>query len=119
MLVASCHCGAVEIEIDRRPRTLTQCTCSVCRRYGALWIYRTRKTARVVRGANAESAYLWNDKVMEFYHCNGCGCVTRYESIEKADDSRIAVNARMLAPQEIEDARIRIFDGADSWKFLD
>ena len=38
-LTASCHCGAVRIEVQRAPRTLTGCNCSVCRRHGALWAH--------------------------------------------------------------------------------
>jgi hypothetical protein len=119
MIKASCHCGAVQIEISDLPKTLTQCTCSVCRRYGALWFYRTRKTARVLSDPKVETSYTWNDKVLEFYHCNTCGCVTRYESVEKLDDSRIAVNARMLLPDDIGDIKVRTFDGAKTWKYLD
>jgi hypothetical protein len=37
MLYASCHCGAVLLEIARKPRQLTECNCSICRRYGGLW----------------------------------------------------------------------------------
>ena len=29
MLTGTCHCGAVTIELARRPRSLTQCTCSI------------------------------------------------------------------------------------------
>lgn len=61
------------------PETITQCTCSICRRYGAMWVYRTRQTARVLNGPEVETCYLWNDKAIEFYHCNTCGCLTRYE----------------------------------------
>jgi hypothetical protein len=119
MLTATCHCGAVEIQVARRPRTLTQCTCSICRRYGALWAYCTRRTARVLSDSAAETAYRWNDEVIDFYHCRMCGCMTRYESVEKSDDSRIAVNARMMSPDEIEGIRIRTFDGAVTWQYLD
>jgi hypothetical protein len=119
MIRASCHCGAVQIEIDSLPDTLTQCTCSICRRYGALWAYLTRKTARVVAGRQSETPYIWNDKVIEFYHCNKCGCMTRYEDVEKLEDSRVAVNARMIAPEDIAGLRIRTFDGAETWKYLD
>lgn len=119
MLTAMCHCGAVEIQVARRPRTLTQCTCSICRRYGALWAYCTRRTARVLGDPAVETAYRWNDKVIEFYHCKTCGCMTRYESVEKSDSSRIAVNARMMSPGAIDGIRIRTFDGADTWKYLD
>ena len=37
MIEASCHCGAVRLEIAQRPERLTSCNCSICRRLGALW----------------------------------------------------------------------------------
>ncbi|MDJ0708133.1 MAG: hypothetical protein QNJ46_33080 [Leptolyngbyaceae cyanobacterium MO_188.B28] len=119
MLTASCHCGAVQIEISEKPETLTQCTCSICRRYGALWAYCTRQTARVLSAPDAETSYIWNDKVIEFFHCNTCDCLTHYESTEKSDDSRIAVNARMMSPKDIKGVKVRTFDGADTWKYID
>jgi len=118
MLTASCHCGAVRIEVARKPRALTQCTCSICRRYGALWAYCTRKTARVFSAPGATTAYLWNDKVIEFHHCRICGCLTHYEATAKSADSRIAVNARMMSPADIAGVKVRTFDGADTWKYL-
>ena len=39
MLIATCHCGAVRLQIPRKPRTLTDCNCSICRRYGTRWAY--------------------------------------------------------------------------------
>ena len=119
MIRASCHCGAVQIELDSLPETLTQCTCSICRRYGALWAYRTRRSARVTSGREHETAYLWGDKAIEFYHCMRCGCLTHYESIEKLEGSRLAVNARMLSPDAIASLKVRTFDGADKWKYID
>ena len=119
MLSASCHCGAVHMEIGRRPQSVTQCTCSICHRYGAHWAYYTRKSVRVSDQEGVLAAYVWGDKTIEFYHCTRCGCVTHYESVEKNDDSRIAVNARIMSPADIEDVPIRIFDGATSWKYLD
>lgn len=119
MIEASCHCGAVRIEVDALPETLTQCTCSICRRYAGLWAYRTRRTARVVSGSDRLTAYLWGDKGIEFYHCSTCGCVTHYESTEKRDDSRFAVNVRMMSPDDIAGLRIRTFDGAETWKYID
>lgn len=119
MIKASCHCGAVQIEVDVLPATLTQCTCSICRRYGALWAHGTRQSTRVISGRDQETAYLWGDQLIEFYHCNQCGCLTRYESVEKLDSSRISVNARMMSPDDIAGLRVRIFDGAETWEFLD
>jgi hypothetical protein len=119
MLTASCHCGSVTIRLARKPRVLTQCTCSICRRYAALWAYCTPRTARVTCRPDGAAAYAWNDRLIEFYHCRACGCVTHYESATNAADRRIAVNARMLAPADIAGIRVRTFDGADTWKYLD
>jgi len=116
---ASCHCGAVKIDIGQKLQSLTECTCSVCRRYGARWAYCTRTTAKVSCDPDTITAYTWGDKSLEFYHCNSCGCLTHYESIEKKDDSRVAVNARMMSAMDVDGLRIRTFDGADTWKYLE
>jgi hypothetical protein len=118
-LTASCHCGAVTIELAEAPDSLTECNCSVCYRYGALWAYGTRQTITVKAHADKLRYYCWGDKCIEFYHCQRCGCLTHYESVEKSRDSRVAVNARMLPPDHIQALKIRRFDGADSWQFLD
>jgi hypothetical protein len=119
MLEATCHCGAVHIEVAQKPRTLTSCNCSICYRYAALWAYYTRRSVHVVCATGAVSAYLWGDRSIEFYHCVSCGCLTHYESVTKDKDSRIAVNTRMLPPADIAAVPIRHFDGADTWKYLD
>jgi hypothetical protein len=118
-LTASCHCGEVKIELADKPDSLTECNCSVCYRYGALWAYGTVKTMSVKAGPDALSYYCRGDKCIEFYHCRHCGCLTHYESVAMTSDSRIAVNARMLPPDDIKDVSIRHFDGAGSWQFLD
>ena len=73
MIRASCHCGAVVIEADRAPRGFTECNCSICRRLGARWAYYTRKSVRIVAGAEQVAAYVWGDKRIEFYRCQACG----------------------------------------------
>jgi hypothetical protein len=119
MLTGSCHCGAVQIEVLRKPRSLTRCTCSICRRYAALWAYCTAKTARIRHAAGAVQAYRWNERILSFVHCRTCGCVTHYEAADKRDHKRIAINARMLPAADLAGIRIRTFDGALTWKYLD
>ena len=119
MLTATCHCGAVSIEMISKPETLTQCTCSVCRRYAALWAYYTRSTATAIFDTGAVTAYVWNDRMIEFYHCKNCGCLTHYEGIDKTPDDRIAVNFRMLGPADFNELKINTFDGADTWQMLE
>lgn len=119
MLIASCHCGAVRIEMARKPVSLTQCTCSLCRRYAALWAYCTGKRVRVICDRRAVKSYSWSSRQLEFFHCRTSGCLTHYESMDKSPDGRIAVNARMLPPEDIHGIRIRTFDGADTWQYID
>ncbi len=119
MLRASCHCGDVQIDLKRKPRSLTRCTCSICRRYGARWAYCTRRTASVNSSPGALAAYTWGDKKIEFYHCRRCGCLTHYESVNKDEQGRIAVNARMLPPDDVAGISVRTFDGAATSRYLD
>jgi hypothetical protein len=119
MITATCHCGSVRLEVDEKPESLTECNCSICHRYGALWAYYTRQTARMLSAPELMQAYLWGDRIIEFYHCKNCGCITHYEDVEKNPDSRIAVNTRMMPPEEIAGISVRKFDGASSWKFLE
>ena len=47
MLSTTCHCGAVAIQISRAPESVTDCNCSICRRYGTLWAYYDRKDVKI------------------------------------------------------------------------
>ena len=39
----SCHCGATQFTVARRPETVTRCTCSFCTKRGALWAYQNQE----------------------------------------------------------------------------
>jgi hypothetical protein len=120
MLSASCHCDAVRLEIDHKPQELTECNCSICRRYGARWAYYHRRSVRVLCAPGALSIYSWGPKVLEFNHCKACGCVLFHEATEKAgDETPIAVNAPMLPLEDVASIRVRLLDGASTWKYLD
>ena len=116
---ASCHCGNVQVGMSTLPATLTECNCSICHRYGARWAYFTRDQVSLVVGEAGISCYSWGDRTIEFYHCDRCGCLTHYESMEKQENSRFAVNARMLPPEPTSTLPLRHFDGADSWSYVD
>lgn len=116
-LEASCHCGAIKFEVDAEPGELTDCNCSICRRYGALWAYFSPKQVRFTTDG-ATDIYMWNDRMLEFHRCKVCGCLTHWLAV-KRDHDRMGVNARMMSPQVLAKARVRRFDGADTWKELE
>jgi hypothetical protein len=104
----SCHCGAVRVSAAAAPEEVTDCSCSICRRYGALWAYYSPTQVRV---EGATEVYAWGDKDLEFHRCRGCGCVTHWAPTDRALD-RMGVNARLMAPEVLAAARVRRLDGA-------
>ncbi len=78
MLSATCHCGAVRIEVPQPPQKLTICNCSICRRYGALWAYYKAGTVRVTGHPENTTEYVWGDKTLRTIRCRNCGCVTHW-----------------------------------------
>jgi hypothetical protein len=120
MIDGSCHCGAVRWEFDGDSSRLTSCNCSICRRIGALWAYGTLANVTVTAAADATIAYVQGDKLLAIHTCRTCGCTTHWQSLAPEDGEwRIAVNMRMADPAAYADIRVRQFDGADSWEFLD
>ena len=73
VLKASCHCGAVRIEVEALPAYLNQCGCSVCRRYGTLWGYYRPEQVRLLCSPEATQAYSWGKRDLEFHRCRACG----------------------------------------------
>ena len=119
MLTATCHCGAVQIDVPRKPRRLTSCNCSICRRYSTLWAYYRVAEVRITAAPGATHEYAWGDKSLKFVRCRNCGCVTHWAPMDPKADSRMGVNMRNVEPGVIESIRIRRLDGAATWKFLD
>jgi hypothetical protein len=121
MYTASCHCGAIRLEMQRKPRKLTQCNCSICRRYGALWAYFQRKSVHVRVSGDRLKSYSWLNERFDFYHCGECGCVTHYERRDRRPDGSdmSGVNLRNIDdPGLISHLPIRLLDGAYSWTTL-
>ena len=118
-LEGSCHCGAVRVSVPRKPRRLTRCNCSICRRYGTLWMYFKRSEVGIVAPKGATQDYLWGDRSLRFVRCATCGVVTHWEPARPTAASRMGVNARNFDPSIAATTRIRTLDGASTWKFLD
>jgi hypothetical protein len=119
MVTATCHCGAVRIQVQRVPRTVTSCNCSICRRYGALWAYCAAGSVRIEAPKGALASYSWRKKVRAYFRCAKCGCVTHYKYRKKWGAGTIAVNASNFELDVLEGIRVRRLDGASSWKYLD
>ena len=118
MIESSCHCGAVKLQMATAPQTVTDCNCSICRRYGVLWAYYSPTQVRIVADDAATDRYLWGDRCIEFHRCRVCGCVTHWAAVDRTVD-RMGVNARLMAPEVRAAARVRRLDGAGTERYLD
>ena len=116
MLHGSCHCGAVQWDWTHPvlPEGATACNCTVCRRYGVLWIYDFENEGLKVSGTTR--AYIRGQGV-EFHFCPTCGCVAYWRSLTPEADGRrrIAVNLRLAEPAVVAAMPIDRFDGLESF----
>jgi hypothetical protein len=81
-MTGTCHCGKVRVTVPRRPRSVTDCNCSICRRYGVLWAYYRAKQVKVEGARNTES-YKWGRKALNFVRCKTCGVLVAWQRVKK------------------------------------
>ena len=118
MISATCHCGAVQIELPFKPESVTSCNCSICRRLGARWAFFPVGTVRVTAQAGATEEYMWGKRTRRFVRCRTCGCTTHVNPVSEKPESEVEVNVRLFEPTVLGQFRIRFFDGADTWKYI-
>jgi hypothetical protein len=117
VIEGACHCGIVTWSFSGTPETATACNCTVCRRYGVLWVYDYENEDIVVVGPT--QAYI-PDGSLGFHFCQRCGCVAYWRCLELDANGRrpIAVNLRLSAPESVSNIAIRHFDGLASFDEL-
>jgi hypothetical protein len=118
MLTATCHCGAVKVQAPRKPRSLTDCNCSICHRYGVRWAYYKDADVQLVAADDATDDYVWGDKTQKFIRCRMCGCVMQWKKFEVGKDTYTGVNARNFEPAAVASVKVRLLDGANTWKYI-
>jgi hypothetical protein len=118
MIQSSCHCGAVRLVCETAPTVVTDCNCSICRRYGALWAYYSPGQVQLIPPQPPTDVYMWGDEEIEFHRCRVCGCLTHWTPADKGRD-RMGVNVRLMPLELLTQLRVRRLDGADTWRYLD
>jgi hypothetical protein len=116
---SSCHCGLVKLQIAAEiPSTLSSCNCSICRRYGGLLAYYHPSKVTILAAPDATDEYTWGEGLV-FVRCRKCGCYSHWKSVDPEQTDRMGINARLFTNVEVDKIRIRHFDGANSWKYID
>jgi hypothetical protein len=69
----SCHCGAVQFEIDAHIHELTTCDCSLCVMRNAVMTRVNERQLTILTGENQLALYQWNTRIAKHYFCSRCG----------------------------------------------
>lgn len=111
---ASCHCGAVELEIDL-PKGLVdarRCDCSLCLKRSAVAASVPLSGIRIKKGLDNLSLYQFNTNTAKHYFCKTCGIYTHHQ--RRSNPEEYAFNVACLDginPLKIDD--IPTFDGVN------
>jgi len=78
---ASCHCGAVVLELDLPDGVVDprRCDCSMCRRRGAIVASVPLAGITIVQGAEMLRQYQFNTKTAKHFFCSQCGIYTHHQ----------------------------------------
>ena len=76
----TCHCHAVELEIDLPDGIVDpkRCNCSFCRRRGAVVGTMAEGDFRIVKGQNHLRRYQFGTQTGEHFFCDICGIYTHH-----------------------------------------
>ena len=107
----SCHCGRVSFELDAKLDYVMECSCSLCRRVGALWHGASDSSLRITAGESELMLYQFNTMTAKHYHCPRCG--VHPFSRPRLDPKRWAVNVRCIEGVDPSFLPLRHFDGAN------
>lgn len=111
---ASCHCGAVMVEIEA-PAVLEvqSCNCSMCERTGFLHVIVPASRFWLKQGKDELTCYTFNTGVAKHYFCKHCGCKPFY--VPRSNPDGFSVNLRCIDRSTVEDVKLEAFDG-QNWE---
>jgi hypothetical protein len=119
MLEGSCHCGNVKWNYPLTLESVTACNCTLCRSYGALWVYGYIEEGITIFGST--NFYERGSKINKYNFCSLCGCITHYlaNKVDKQNRRRVAINVRTTSqPEKIMNLPIDRFEGLVSFEDL-
>ena len=108
--LGSCHCNAVEFEVETDLTTGVQCNCSLCKRKNAIMHRVPEEQFRVSKGSDALTLYQWNTRVAEHYFCKHCGIYTHHRPRTRPDS--IAVNVGCIDDVNARAREITFVEGS-------
>lgn len=109
---ASCHCGAVELELHL-PNGLVsprRCDCSFCRMRGAIAASVSLDGLKITKGQDKLTLYQFNTKTARHFFCSICGIYTHHQRRSKPNEYGFNVAClEGVNPFELKD--VPVLDG--------
>ena len=107
--IGSCHCGAVQYEVDAPAVVECQeCNCSICSKSGYLHLIVPKSKFNLLKGKDNITTYTFDTGEAKHKFCKTCGIKSFY--IPRSNPDGYDVNVRCLDPQPNE-IKIELFDG--------
>ncbi len=111
---ASCHCGAVVLELDLPDGIVgaRRCDCSMCRRRGTIVAFVPLAGITVLQGEEDLKLYQFHTKTAKHYFCAHCGIYTHHQ--RRSDPTQYGYNVGCLEgvnPFDLEP--VKTYDGVN------
>ena len=97
-----------------------RCNCSVCRRKNAIMSreYYPPDRFELLSGEEALSTYRFAPNMVNHYFCKHCGIYPFHDPVEQPELG-YRVNLGCVDAIDPHELPIKVFDGRDSWTYLD
>ncbi len=117
VLEGHCHCGEVHWRFSVQAEGATACNCTLCRRYGVLWIYDYEGIGVTLAG---NTTIYGPGAAIDFLFCARCHCIAAWRARAPGADGRrrMAVNVRLCEPDTVAHIPIDHFDGLERFEDL-
>ena len=86
----SCHCKAIEFEIESDLDKIMQCNCSICIRKNAKMCMVSKDSIKIIKGKENLTSYKFNTMIAEHFFCKNCGIYTHHN--RRSDPNGAAIN---------------------------
>jgi hypothetical protein len=111
---ASCHCGAVVLELDLPDGIVDprRCDCSMCRRRGTIVASVPLAGIRIVDGEEYLTLYQFNTRTAKHYFCSRCGIHTHHQ--RRSNPHQFAFNVGCLeGVNPLALGQVKTYDGVN------
>lgn len=110
----SCHCGAVQFEVETDLAKVIECNCSHCSRKGFLLTFVPEAQFYLLSGQENLTEYRFNRRVIAHLFCKTCGVQAFGQGQDEKGNKTVAINIRCLDGVDPHALKPEFFDGK-SW----